>query len=359
MGYNTFGKKLRVTTWGESHGRAIGGIIDGMPSNIPITSAEINQALKLRAPGNSIYTSMRKELDQVEILSGVFNDKTTGAPISLLIHNQDVDSSKYEAIKDIIRPGHIDYTYHHKYKNYDYRGGGRGSARETAIRVAASVLAKKLLAPHNIEFRAYLQQVADFKVEYPYQDLANVDNSAIYCPNQQISTAIEQYLLQIQQAGDSIGGIVGFSAINVPVGLGEPVYYKVEAVLANAMLSIPAAKGFEIGSGFAAACQTGSQHNDAITIQSQQVAFVSNNSGGSLGGITNGQEIYGRVAFKAPSSIYHRQRTITKDNQATTFSIPSGSRHDPCLAIRAVKVVEAMGYLVLADLYLQASTDKM
>lgn len=352
MSYNTFGKHLCVTTWGESHGDAIGCIIDGMPANIPVDVNDINDALQQRAPGKTAFTSPRKEDDKAEILSGIFNGKTTGAPISLLIKNLDVDSSKYEALKDIVRPGHIDYTYTKKYDNYDYRGGGRGSARETACRVAASVFAKALLQRSGIHCYAYLQQVGEVAVEHPHTNLDNINQSPIFCPDIDASKKMQDYILHMKEQGDSIGGIVGFLIKNVPTGLGEPVYYKLEAVLANAMLSIPASKGFEIGTGFAAANIPGSKNNDLLSNVDGNVKFLSNNSGGTLGGITNGEDIYGRVAFKAPSSIFMQQRTVDKDGNNITMEMPKGSRHDPCVAIRAVKVVEAMAYLVMADLSL-------
>ncbi len=350
---NVFGKKFCITTWGESHGAAIGVVIDGMPANVEVDIDEINQALSKRAPGNSEFTSPRKEKDLVEILSGMFNGKTTGTPISLLIKNCDADSTKYEVIKDKFRPGHADYTYTKKYKNYDYRGGGRASARETASRVAASVFAKKILDPEGVSIKAYLQQVGDICIDYPYSKLNAIDDDPIFCPDPKISKDIQNSLRKIKDAGNSIGGIVSFDCANVPPGLGEPIYNKLEAALANAMLSIPASKGFEIGLGFAAAKLTGKKHNDEMFIQNDKVLYDTNNSGGILGGISTGERIYGRVGFKPASSILQKQNTIDNRGNNTALELPKGSRHDPCVAIRGVKVVEAMCYLVLADFILQ------
>ena len=349
---NIFGKKFCITTWGESHGKAVGVVIDGVPANIKVGIAEINEALEKRAPGRSEFTSPRKESDSVEIMSGMFNGKTTGTPISLLVKNRDADSSKYEVIKNKFRPGHADYTYTQKYKNYDYRGGGRASARETVGRVAASVFAKKILEPQNIIVRAYLQQVGDVSLEYPFPNLTEIDNDPIFCPDMKISKKIQQQLIEVKQAGNSIGGIVAFDCQNVPVGLGEPVYNKLEAALANAMLSIPASKGFEIGLGFTAATMTGKQHNDEMLMSENQIYYSTNNSGGISGGISNGDRIYGRVAFKPSSSILQKQSTVDDRNNNTNIELPKGSKHDPCVAIRGVKVVEAMCYLVLADFIL-------
>ncbi|MCH9626162.1 MAG: Chorismate synthase [Chlamydiales bacterium] len=321
MGSNTFGQIFQITTWGESHGRAIGVVIDGCPSGIEISEEEINLELAKRAPGKHPLTSPRKESDRAELLSGVFEGVTTGAPISILIPNRDVDSSKYESIKHLVRPGHANYTYTKKYGVFDYRGGGRASARETACRVAAGAVAKKFLAHYKIHPKAILSEVGG-KQDYM------------------------QYLEQMKLAGDSLGGVIEVTVPHLPEGLGEPVYLKMEAMLAQAMLSLPASKGFEMGVGFRAARMRGSEHNDLyVTARKTKT----NHAGGTLGGLTNGMPLVFRVAFKPTSSIAKSQQTITLDGKQAEFQLPEGSRHDPCVAIRAVSVVEAMTALVLAD----------
>lgn len=297
---NSFGQLFRITTWGESHGKAIGVVIDGCPAGLEISEEEINRELARRAPGKTPDTSLRKESDQAEILSGIFEGKTTGTPISILIPNRDADPSKYEPIKHLVRPGHANATYLKKYGIFDYRGGGRASARETACRVAAGAIAKKFLSHYGIRIEARLIEKGEI-VE-----------------------------------GDSAGGIIEARVEGVPAGLGEPVYQKMEAVLAQAMLSLPASKGFEIGAGFEAARMRGSEHNRLPT-------------GGTLGGITDGEPLIFRVAFKPTSSIDKPQDTLTLSGEKATFSLPEGSRHDPCVAIRAVPIVESMCALVLAD----------
>lgn len=321
MGSNSFGQIFRITTWGESHGKAIGVVIDGCPAGIEISEEEINQELLKRAPGRSAYTSSRKEPDCAEILSGLFEGKTTGTPISILIPNQDVDSSKYEPIKNQLRPGHANYTYLKKYGIFDYRGGGRASARETACRVAAGAIAKKFLLSHGIVPKAHLKEVGG---EENYTEI----------------------LKQAQDEGDSLGGVIEVVVPNLPVGLGDPIYNKMEALLASAMLSLPASKGFEIGKGFSAASMRGSEHNDPFI---EEGKTETNHAGGTLGGITNGMPLTFRVAFKPTSSILKRQKTINLEGEPVEFEIPAGSRHDPCVAFRAVSVVEAMTALVIAD----------
>jgi chorismate synthase len=348
MGNNEFGTLFKVITWGESHGQAIGAVIDGCPAGIVITSDEIDQALSLRAPGASPYTSPRKEADRVEILSGVFEGKTTGAPISLLIKNQDVDSSKYEPVKDLLRPGHANFTYLEKYGVFDYRGGGRASARETACRVAAGAVARKLLAHYGIEVVSWLQQVGPISAETTAQTYKAVE-SRIFCPDPQAEKAMVALLEETKKEGDSIGGVVAFLIKNAPVGLGDPVYEKLEAKLASAMMSLPASKGFEIGEGFGSCTMKGSQSNDLFYEKKGAIQTETNHSGGLLGGISNGMPIYGKVAFKPASSIMKSQSTLTLDRDKAEFKLPEGSRHDPCVAIRAVPVVQAMAALVIAD----------
>lgn len=314
MASNAFGTLFRITTWGESHGPAVGVIIDGCPAGLPLEENVIAEALERRAPGRHPHTSPRKEPDRPEILSGIFEGKTTGAPIKILIWNKDADPSKYEPIKDIIRPGHANAAYLEKYGVFDYRGGGRASARETACRVAAGAVAQTLLNHYGVKVTASLDRQ-------------------------------EAEIQSAKEDGDSVGGIVAFRIEGVPAGLGDPIYEKIEAKLAHAMLSIPASKGFEIGAGFAAATMRGSDHN---ALQE-----------GILGGITTGNPITGRVAFKPTSSIAKPQESTTLEGKPVTFTLPEGSRHDPCLAVRAVPVVEAMAALVLADALLKQRCAKL
>jgi chorismate synthase len=325
---------FRITTWGESHGKAIGVVIDGCPAGLELDPLYINEELKRRAPGRSPYTSPRLEPDEAEILSGIFEGKTTGAPISIFIANRDTDPSKYEPIKNTLRPGHANFTYLEKYGIFDYRGGGRASARETACRVAAGAVAKKLLQTFGITCRAFLEQIGGVQL--------SDDGSAA-------AAQIQEQVEAAQSAGDSLGGVVGFVATGVPTGLGDPVYEKLEAKLASALMSLPATKGFEMGEGFAAAQMTGSTHNDTFSLENHQVVTKTNHAGGTLGGITTGMPVVGRVAFKPTSSIRKPQESLSVDKKEETFQLPEGSRHDPCVAIRAVPIVEAMVALVLAD----------
>lgn len=348
MASNSFGQLFRITTWGESHGKAVGVVIDGCPAGVEICEQEINEALAKRAPGKSQFTSPRKENDSAEIYSGVFEGKTTGTPIAIVIVNQDADSSKYEPIKNLLRPGHANYTYLEKYGCFDYRGGGRSSARETACRVAASVLAKKILQAHGVTVMSYIKSIGDVTADVQYDDdlSGKTYQSPVHCPDQNAEMVIMERLDMARSEGDSLGGVVEFVALNLPVGLGDPIYEKIEANLAKAMLSIPASKGFEIGEGFAASTMFGSTHNDAY---SPDKKTTSNHAGGTLGGITTGMPLVGRVAFKPTSSIKKPQQTVDVDGNAEVFQLPEGSRHDPCVAIRAVAVVEAMTAIVLAD----------
>lgn len=325
MASNRFGNLFAITTFGESHGDGIGVVIDGCPANLEISKNEIQLELDKRRPGTSLYTSPRKEEDKVEVLSGVFQGKTTGAPIALYIKNQDADSSKYESVKNLYKPGHANYTYLEKYGIFDYRGGGRSSARETAARVAAGALAKKLIYPMEIQARV--------------EDLEN----------------ILLLLEELIKEGDSIGGIVSCEVRNVIKGLGDPIYQKLEALLASAMLSIPASKGIEFGSGFASAAMRGSQHNDIYAKE----GMMTNHHGGILGGITSGSPIIFRVAFKPTSSIKKPQKTIDMEGNEKVFLLPDGSRHDPCVALRAPVIVEAMTAIVLADALLMNRCSKI
>jgi chorismate synthase len=353
MASNSFGTIFKITTWGESHGKAIGVVIDGCPAGLEISEYEINQELALRAPGKNPYTSPRSEPDQVEIYSGLFEGKTTGAPISLVIPNRDVDSSKYEPIKDLLRPGHANYTYLEKYGTFDYRGGGRASARETASRVAAGAIAKKFLAHYGIQITAYIKQIGHVEASietYPDESLhTRTYQSPVFCPDHDASLKITQLLEKAKSEGDSVGGLVEFIATSVPVGIGDPIYQKLEANLALAMMSLPATKGFEIGSGFQSVYMHGSEHNDRFTHESGSIKTETNHAGGVLGGISTGMAILGRVAFKPTSSVMKSQPTLNTLKEAASFQLPEGSKHDPCVAIRAVPIVEAMTALVLAD----------
>ncbi len=352
MAANSFGTLFTITTFGESHGKAIGVVIDGCPAGLEISNDEINAELFLRAPGKSSFVSPRAESDEGEILSGVFEGKTTGAPLCFIIPNKDHDSSKYEPIKDLLRPGHANYTYLEKYGLFDYKGGGRASARETACRVAAGAVAKKILKHFGATICAYIKQIGTVEADVVCSDIHELRqdtySNPIYCPDPKASNAMQALIEKVKSDGDSLGGVVEFVVHGVPGGIGDPVYQKLEANLGSAMLSIPATKGFEIGSGFAACAMRGSSHND-IFVNNDGVQTKTNHAGGVLGGITTGMPIVARVAFKPTSSIKKPQDTLSVDGKAKAFVLPEGSRHDPCLAIRAVPVVEAMAAMVLVD----------
>ena len=355
MASNSFGSLFKITTWGESHGKALGVVIDGCPAGLDLSEEDIQKELALRQPGKSLYTSPRAEEDLAEIFSGVFEGKTTGAPISIIIPNKDADSSKYDSIRNLLRPGHANFTYLEKYGIFDYRGGGRSSARETVCRVAAGAVAKKLLKYFGIEIAAYIQEIGGISIQEP--DLSNLDlfkeeiqKNPLFCPDRPASEAMIKKLDDSKEKGDSLGGIVGLVALHLPAGLGDPVYEKLEANLAKAMLSIPASKGVEFGSGFEGTRMNGSAHNDCFTLDNLGSVITSTNfAGGTLGGISTGMPLTLKVAFKPTSSILKPQSTLSIEKEKKTFNLPQGSRHDPCVAIRAVPVVEAMGALVLAD----------
>jgi len=358
MASNQFGKVFSITTWGESHGKAIGVVIDGCPAGLPITVEEINQELRLRRPGHNPLTSPRKEEDVAEIYSGVFEGKTTGAPISIIIPNQNADPSKYEPIKDLYRPGHANYTYEEKYGHFDYRGGGRASARETAARVAAGAVAKKLLIEFGIEVAAFIAEVGEIKAfEPPFEEIDSLREdtikSSIFCPDKEAEREIISLIEKAKEEGDSLGAIIELRAEGLPPTFGDPMYEKLEANLAKAMLSIPACKGVEFGAGFAAAKMKGSEHNDQFERNIEgHVITKTNNAGGILGGISNGMPLSLRCVFKPTSSIQKTQETLDKNGHKANLTLPVGSKHDPCVAIRAVPVVEAMASLVLADAFL-------
>ncbi|MFM5520592.1 chorismate synthase [Aeromonas jandaei] len=342
MAGNSFGQLFRVTTFGESHGLALGAVVDGCPPGLEISEADLQGDLDRRKPGTSRYTTPRREPDEVKILSGVFEGRTTGTSIGLLIENTDQRSKDYSDIKDLFRPGHADYTYHQKYGQRDYRGGGRSSARETAMRVAAGAIAKKYLKQvHGIEITGFLSQLGPIKAEA--FDAAQIEQNPFFFPDAGKLEALDQYMRDLKKEGNSIGAKVQVIACNVPVGLGEPVFDRLDADIAHAMMGINAVKGVEIGDGFAVVEQKGSEHRDEMT----PAGFASNHAGGILGGISSGQDIVVSLGLKPTSSITVPGKTITTEGEATEM-ITKG-RHDPCVGIRAVPIAEAMLALVLMD----------
>jgi len=366
---NSFGKNFTITTWGESHGAGVGVVIDGCPPLLPITAEEIQAELDRRRPGQSDIVTPRKEEDRVEILSGVFEGRTTGTPISLLVRNADHRSSAYSEMKDKFRPSHADFTYHSKFGHRDHQGGGRSSARETVGRVAAGAIAKKFLAlatqgPANattggaaaaaaggLEIRAYITRIhdiaapADALVNFP--SLAEVEATAVRCPHGETAARMIERIKAARSEGDSVGGVIQCRVRGVPAGLGEPVFDRLEADLGKAMLSLPATKGFEIGSGFAETLLKGSEHNDLFEVRHGRTRTVTNRSGGVQGGISNGEEIFFNVAFKPTATILQLQKTVDVHGQET--ELMGKGRHDPCVVPRAVPIVEAMTALVLVD----------
>lgn len=342
MSGNTLGKLFCVTSFGESHGPAIGCVVDGCPPQMELQAADIQRDLDRRKPGTSRHVTQRRESDTVEILSGVFDGKTTGAPIALLIRNEDQRSKDYSAIADTFRPGHADYTYALKYGIRDYRGGGRSSARETAVRVAAGAIARKWLAQKfGIVIRAYLAQLGP--IEIPFQHWGAVDSNPFFVANSEFTGKLETFMDQLRKSGDSVGAKIKVVAEGVPPGWGEPVYDRLDAELAYALMSINAVKGVEIGAGFASIAQKGTEHGDELTPQ----GFLSNNAGGILGGISTGQAILAQIAIKPTSSIRLPRRTINKKGEAVI--VETHGRHDPCVGIRAAPIAEAMVALVLMD----------
>jgi chorismate synthase len=346
MSGNTFGTLFTVTTFGESHGPALGCIVDGCPPGIELTEEDIQTDVERRRSGTSKYTSQRREPDKVRILSGVFEGRTTGTPIGLLVENTDQRSYDYEKIKDRFRPGHADYTYQHKYGFRDYRGGGRSSARETVMRVAAGAIARKYLAERlGVRIHGYLAQIGDVRID-PV-DLAEIDRNPFFCPDPARVGELEALIDQLRRDGDSIGARVTVVAKGVPPGLGEPVFDRLDADLAHAMMGINAVKGVEVGAGFAAVSQRGSEHRDELTPE----GFLSNHAGGTLGGISSGQDVVVSMALKPTSSIVIPGRTI--DVAGRPVEVSTTGRHDPCVGIRAVPIAEAMLALVLVDHYLR------
>ncbi|WP_299242277.1 chorismate synthase [uncultured Aquimarina sp.] len=353
MAGNTFGNLFKVTTFGESHGVAIGGIIDGCPSGVQLDLEAIQAELDRRKPGQSAIVTQRKEPDTVEFYSGIFEGITTGTPIGFVIKNANQKSKDYSHIKDSYRPSHADYTYDQKYGVRDYRGGGRSSARETASRVVAGAIAKQVLS--ELSFNAYVSGVGAIKLDKPHTELdfSLTESNIVRCPDTEKAAEMEQYIKQIRKEGDTVGGVVSCAISGVPVGLGEPVFDKLHAELGKAMLSINAVKGFEYGSGFAGAALKGSQHNDLFNADG---TTKTNLSGGIQGGISNGMDIYFNVAFKPVATIMQDQETI--DKEGNIVNMQGKGRHDPCVVPRAVPIVEAMAALVLVDYWLMNRTIK-
>ncbi|HRK52298.1 MAG TPA: chorismate synthase [Cyclobacteriaceae bacterium] len=355
---NSYGTLFKITTFGESHGPAIGAVIDGCPAGLAIDENFIQSELDRRKPGQSKITTQRKESDTFKILSGVFEGKSTGTPIALVIENQDQRSKDYGHIAEAFRPSHADYTYEAKYGNRDYRGGGRSSARETAARVAAGAIAKLLLQKEKIEISAYVSQVGDIKTpHYTKLNLSNTENNIVRCPDDRIADQMIALIDKVRKQQDTIGGIVTCVIKNTPVGLGEPVFDKLHAELGKAMLSINAVKGFEYGSGFEGTQLKGSEHNDEFYNDGGKIKTKTNHSGGIQGGISNGEDIYFNVAFKPVATIMKDQASIDKQGNETTVS--GKGRHDPCVVPRAVPIVEAMAALVIADFLLRGKVSRI
>ena len=345
MSGSSFGKLFKITTWGESHGRGLGVVIEGCPAGLPIKESEIQLELNRRRTGQSKVTTTRKEGDQIQIMSGVFKGKTTGTPISLLVENEDADSSKYELIKDLYRPGHADYTYDMKYGFRDYRGGGRSSARETVARVAAGAIAKKLLARERIKIIGFTRQIGKHIAKNI--DYREIENNIVRCPDNKIAEKMVNSIMRARKKGDSLGGVVEVIAQGVPAGLGEPVFDRLDADLAKAVMSMPAVKGVEIGVGFQSAIMTGSECNDVFVMKNKKVTTATNNAGGILGGISNGMDIVIRLVVKPTSSINKAQDTVTQQGKKAEIRVEG--RHDPCVATRAVPIAEAMVAITLID----------
>ena len=354
MAGNTFGNFFKLTTFGESHGEAIGGVIDGCPAGVSIDLDAIENQMMRRRPGQSTIVTQRKEADTVRFLSGIFEGKTTGSPIGFIIENTNQKSADYTHIKDSYRPSHADYTFDKKYGHRDYRGGGRSSARETACRVAAGAIASQLLGA--IAITGYVSSVGDLTLEKPYQklDFNTVDSNVVRCPDAEMASKMIAKIKEVKKQGDTIGGIITCVIQNVPVGLGEPVFDKLHAQLGKAMLSINAVKGFEFGSGFKGATMNGSEHNDLFN---QDGTTKSNLSGGVQGGISNGMDIYFRVAFKPVATIMQKQQTI--NSKGEKVEMQGKGRHDPCVVPRAVPIVEAMAALTIADFWLANKLSKL
>jgi len=356
---NSFGRLFRITTFGESHGKALGAIVEGCPAGLEIDEEKIRLEMQRRKPGQSKITTQRKEEDEIEILSGVFEGKSTGTPIGIVIKNADQKSKDYSHIADKFRPSHADFTYFEKYGIRDYRGGGRSSARETAARVAGGAIAKQFLATKGIQIQAYVSQVGDLTLQKPYTSL-NLDlaeDNIVRCPDPEMADQMIALIDSVRLERDTIGGVVSCVIKNCPPGLGEPVFDRLHAELGKAMLSINAVKGFEYGSGFEGVKMRGSQHNDAIVNEAGKIHTTTNHSGGIQGGISNGEDIYFRVAFKPVATIMQDQASVNEAGEEVTVS--GKGRHDPCVVPRAVPIVEAMSALVIADFLLISKTNKL
>ena len=354
---NTYGHLFRITTFGESHGLAVGVVIDGCPAGLALDLDFIQKELDRRRPGQSAIVTQRKEGDKIQIVSGIFEGKTTGTPLTMLVWNEDAKSKDYSHIADKFRPSHADYTYQVKYGIRDYRGGGRSSARETLARVAAGAVAKLCLKElAGVEIRAYVSQVGKIKLEETYQnlDLEATESNEIRCPDAFVAQKMIDFIKEVRKKGDTIGGVVSCVCRNIPIGLGEPVFDKLHAELGKAMLSINAVKGFEYGSGFAGVEMLGSEHNDSFIIEDERVRTSSNHSGGIQGGISNGEDIYFRVAFKPVATLMQEQVSLNENKEEV--NIIGKGRHDPCVVPRAVPIVEAMAALVIMDFFLRNKT---
>ena len=351
---NTFGTLFRLSTWGESHGPTIGVTIDGCPAGVPIVEEEIQRELDRRRPGQSSITTPRKEADRVEILSGVFRGVSLGTPIAMMVRSADAKPDAYDNMKDLFRPSHADYTYHAKFGGRDWRGGGRSSARETVGRVAAGAIARRILGDaHGVEFVAYVKRVQDIEAKVDVDTVTSdeVETNDVRCPDAATALAMRKHIEAVRKDGDSVGGAIEMVIRGVPAGLGEPVFDRLEADLAKAMLSLPATKGFEIGSGFEGTRLRGTEHNDAFIPEGGSIRTRTNRSGGVQGGISNGMPIVLRIGFKPTATVFHDQETVTTSGEPTVLR--AKGRHDPCVLPRAVPIVEAMGALVVVDHWLR------
>lgn len=357
--FNSFGNIVRLTSFGESHGKGIGGVLDGFPAGIKIDMAFIQAELDRRKPGQSKLTTDRKEGDKVEFLSGIFEEKTTGCPIAFIVWNENQHSSDYNNLREVYRPSHADFTYMTKYGIRDHRGGGRSSARETISRVVAGALAKLALKQLGISIQAYTSQVGEIALakDYTHYDLATAEENAVRCPDAEKAIAMEELICRVKAEGDTIGGVITCVIKGCPIGLGEPVFGKLHAALGNAMLSINAAKAFEYGNGFNGLEQKGSEQNDVFFNNNGRIETRTNHSGGIQGGISNGQDIYFRVAFKPVATLLMEQHTVNIDGIDTTLK--ARGRHDPCVLPRAVPIVEAMAALTILDYYLIDRTTQL
>ena len=356
---NTLGNTFKITSFGESHGAGVGVTIDGCPAGITLDTSFIQSELDRRKPGQSRITTQRKEPDTFEFYSGVFEGKSTGAPITILIHNKDQKSKDYDHVKDIYRPSHADYTYQEKYGIRDYRGGGRSSARITAGWVAAGAIAKMVLRQKGIYCTAFVSKVGTLELLKPYQelDLTNAENNDVRCPDDEMAKKMFEYIDGVRKSRDTVGGVVSAVITGAPVGLGEPLFNKLHAALGHAMLTINAVKGFEYGSGFSGAEMSGYQHNDHFVREGEKITTSTNHSGGIQGGISNGQDVFFRVAFKPVATIMQDQASVDRDGNEVTVS--GKGRHDPCVVPRAVPIVEALSAIVMTDFCLLAQTNKL